>query len=140
MSPITQRAITDVITACDSVILALCGDNFPDARHISNAMNMTIDDMNLWFMTSRATPKFTQLKNNSKCCLYYFDDKTRHAVRLYGDILIENDINMRQSKWNDDFRKFGYGGPDDSDFILLRFVPYAYKYYIGNNMKYGQII
>ena len=134
-----NNAILDVVRACDAAVVALCGGDYPDARHMSNAMNRAADDLTLNFMTSRTTRKFDQIMHNNHCCLYFFDANTRHAVRLYGDLIAVTDIKTRRAKWNPEYSKFGYSGPDDGDFVLLQFAPKSYKYYVGPEMKTGAL-
>lgn len=131
--------ILAVIKACDATILATYNGEHPDLRHISNAMNLDAADFNLFFMTSHETPKYTQLCRNNACALYYYDDKTRHAVRLYGKMEFIHDIVTRRKYWRPEFEKFGYGGPESSEFILMKFIPATYKYYIGPEIKTGNI-
>ena len=133
------RAILDVILACDAAILATCDGKYPDIRHISNIMNKNASSLDLFFMTSRDTPKYAQISNSPECALYYFDDKTRHAVRLYGKMTFVDDMGLRTAHWRPEFEKFGYGGPDNPDFVLMRFIPDSYKYYVGPDMKVGKI-
>ena len=132
-------AVLDVVLACDAAILATCNGKYPDIRHISNIMNKNATALDLFFMTSRETPKYGQILNDPKCSLYYFDDKTRHAVRLYGTMTVVDDMALRAAHWRPEFEKFGYGGPDNPDFILMRFLPDSYKYYVGSDMKVGTI-
>lgn len=132
-------AILSVVLECDAAILATCDVKFPDVRHVSNIMNKKTKSLDLFFMTSSDSPKYEQLRHNSACALYYFDEKSRHAVRLYGNMEFVNDTALRKEHWRPEFSKFGYGGPENPDFILMRFVPHSYKYYIGLDMKTGTL-
>ncbi|MBD5400970.1 pyridoxamine 5'-phosphate oxidase family protein [bacterium] len=131
--------ILAIVRACDAVILATCAYDAPDARHVTNIMNRDTDDLKLYFMTSHDTPKVSQLESNNQCCLYYFDDKTRHAVRLYGTMEFVSDADIRRAHWRPEFEKFGYGGPDNPNFVLMRFVPNKYKYYVGEQQITGNL-
>lgn len=137
MNNSTISAILDVLTQCDDAIVATCAGDFPDARHMTNALNRTATDLQLYFMTSRDTPKYKQLQENTHCALYYFNPANRHAVRLYGMMEFISDTDIRVKKWRPEFSKFGYGGPYDDAFVLMRFIPYSYKYYIGTDQKSG---
>lgn len=108
-------------------------------RDMANALNRDATDWPLFFMTSRSTPKYAQIATNPHCCLYYFNPANRHAVRLYGEMVFDTDMKMRHKYWRPEYEKFGYGGPDDADFVLMRFVPDSYKYYVGNEIKTGQL-
>lgn len=139
MTPETLQSILDIVNACDAVQLATCGNVYPETRHLSNAMNKYAQDLTLYFMTGTATPKAAQLKAHPKCCLYYFNEENRHAVRLFGEMEFVEDMATRLAHWDEDFSKFGYGGPSDPEFALLRFIPAEYKFYVGDEMKTGKI-
>lgn len=135
----TSNAILDIVHACDFAHLCTMDTKYPETRQMSNAMNKHAKNLSLYFMTSRTTPKAAQLIKNPNCCLYYFDDKTRHVVRLFGQMEFVSDASMRRTMWSDEYKVFGYGGPEDEDFVLLRFKPEKYKFYIGADMKTGTI-
>lgn len=138
MQDTNLSSILDIVRACEAVYLSTFGlDIYPDGRYITNAINRETVDMTLYFLTGAHTPKFAQLKENPHCCLYYFNPENRHAVRLYGTMEFVTDRATRLSFWNDDFLVYGYGGPDDDTFVLMRFVPKSYKFYVGPEMKTG---
>lgn len=132
-------SVLNVVKSCDDVVLATCGVLYPDARHLTNAMNRDTSNLTLYFMTGRDTPKYNQLQQNSNCMLYYFNPQTRHSVRLYGKIEFVTDMTTRKQYWRDEYKKFGYNSAESDDFILMRFVPNSYKFYIGNELKTGNI-
>ncbi len=132
-------SVLNVVRSCDDVVLATCGDASPDVRHLTNAMNRDAADLHLYFMTGRDTPKYNQLKQNPNCTLYYFNPTTRFSVRLYGKIEFVSDMSVRKKYWRDEYRQFGYTGPESDDFILMRFMPDSYKFYIGDELKVGKI-
>ncbi|MDE6250819.1 MAG: pyridoxamine 5'-phosphate oxidase family protein [Alphaproteobacteria bacterium] len=132
-------SVLNVVKSCDAVVLATCGALYPDARHLTNAMNRDASDLTLYFMTGRNTPKYKQLQQNPNCALYYFNSQTRHSVRLYGKIEFVTDMIIRQQYWRDEYKKFGYSGAESDDFILMRFIPNSYKFYIGGDIKTGII-
>lgn len=134
------KSVIDVVRSCDDVVLATFGENdYPDARHIMNAMNKDTDDLNLYFLTGRDTPKYKQIKQNPNACLYYFNPQTRYSVRLYGKIEFVNDMALKKQYWHDEYANYGYNGFDDPQFVLMRFVTNSYKYYVGYDKKIGTI-
>jgi len=135
--PNNKNAILEIVRACDDVVLATYDGEFPDLRHLTNAMNRDTHDFPLFFMTGRGTQKYGQIAQNNKCALYYFDAKTRHAVRIYGEMSPVDDIDVRRAMWRDEYSKFGYDGPDGNTFVLLRFDATKYKYYISDDMITG---
>lgn len=134
------QSVIDVIKSCDDVQLCTTRlDGYPETRHVMNAMNREIGDLDLHFLTGRETPKFKQIQKNPKCCLYYFNPQTRYAVRLFGEIAEVADTATREKMWHDDYKNFGYTGPSDTNFVLLRIRPTSYKFYVGDEMKTGLI-
>lgn len=137
----TQKvaSILDIVRACDSVMLATIDGAYPDVRHMSNAMNRNAQDLTLYLMTGRDMPKMDQLRQNRRCCLYYFNAANRHVVRLFGEIEFIDDANTRHRYWNDEYQEFGYAGPDDPDFVLMRISPKSYKFYAGDELNTGAL-
>lgn len=132
-------SILSVIKSCDDVVMATCDGAYPDVRHLTNAMNRDAHDLNLYFMTGRNTPKYIQLQNTPNCTLYYFNPVTRYSVRLYGEIKFVDDMQIRKKYWRDEYKKFGYSGAESADFILMQFIPKSFKFYVGNDLKCGDI-
>ena len=125
-----EESILNIVRGCDAVVLAtVAPDGMPDARHLTNALNRDAAGLGLMFLTGRTTPKVAQIASNPKCCLYYYNEETHYSVRLYGTLELVTDAATLRAYWRDDFRRFGYAGPDDPDFVLMRFAPAAYKYY-----------
>ena len=134
------KSILDIVHSCDAVIMATVRDDgMPDVRHLANALNRTADNLSLMFLTGRTTPKAAQVLHNPKCCLYYYNDETHYVVRLYGVLELVTDAETRAAYWDDDFRRFGYTGPDDAEFVLMRFTPDEYKYYDADGLQSGAI-
>lgn len=134
-----QTAI-QIVQACETVQMATFAlNNYPETRHLLNALNRNTEDLNLHFITNDQSPKYEQLGRNPNVCLYYFNPENRHTVRLFGQIKIITDIDLKEKFWLDDFTSFGYSGFDDPHFALLRFVPQEYKFYVGGNLVTGKI-
>jgi general stress protein 26 len=136
------KSIIDIIKSCDDVILATCDcTSYPDARHLTNALNQhRIDNqIDLYFMTTRNSPKHIQMQKNPKCVLYYFNPTTRYAIRLFGEMTFITDTSTRKKFWSSEYERYGYHGPTDSNFILLHFIAKSYKYYLGPQVKTGTL-
>lgn len=138
--PRRTQAILDIVRACDAVQLATVRpDGMPETRDMANMMNRDATDLALYFMTSRHSPKAAQLTQNPNCCLYYYNHENHHSVRLFGTMTLIDDVKSRHAHWNEEFRKFGYDGPDDAEFVLLRFNPAEYKYYDADGIQTGRL-
>lgn len=127
--------ILDIIHACPDVYLSTINENkYPETRHLMNTMNERAENLNLHFLTGIYSPKAMQIAKNNKVCLYYYDDKKRRAVRLFGRMKFEDNTVERGAYWNDAYKMFGYTGPNDKNWGLMTFVPDGFKIYIGGEM------
>lgn len=136
----TIKSIIDIIKSCDDVQLCTNRpDGYPETRHVMNGMNQDIESIDLRFLTMKSSPKFKQLQADDKCCLYYFNPKSRYAVRLFGKMENINDVTEKEKYWKDKYSNFGFTGPDDENLALFRFIAKSYKFYIGEEMKTGLI-
>lgn len=135
------KSIIDIIKSCDDLQLCTFGlDQYPETRHLMNAMNKDINSIDLHFLTLKTSPKFKQLEKNNNCCLYYFNSETRYAVRLFGQMENIEDMNEKKKYWQDRYSRFGsLSGADDPNFALLHFISKSYKFYIGEQMITGNL-
>lgn len=133
-------SILNIIHACDSVQLATCALNgYPETRHVMNEINKNATDLGLYFLTTVGSPKYEQLQKNPRCCLYYFNPKNRHAVRLFGQMKFVDNTSIRKKYWRDEYKSFGYTGADDARLAFMKFSPDEYKFYIGNELITGKV-
>ena len=136
----TIKSIIEIIKSCEDVQLCTNrSDGYPETRHVMNGMNQNIETIDLRFLTIKDSPKYLQLQKNNNCCLYYFNPDNRHAVRLFGQMENIDDQNEKNKYWKDKYSRFGFTGPEDSNFALLHFIPQVYKFYIGEDMYTGNI-
>lgn len=136
-----KQLIIDVIKSCpDLQLCTMCFvEGFPDTRHMSNALNRGLTELELYYMTNKKSYKVEQIIQTPKVCVYYYNPETRHAIRLFGTMIIQENMFIKKKYWNSEFSAYGYTGSDDPNFILLHFVPQFYKFYIGLEQKNGRI-
>ncbi len=140
MNSNVEKSILDIVHTCDSVQFVTNGlRGYPETRHLMNALNADAADLNLYFITTVGTPKYEQLEEDSHVCLYYFNPENRHAVRLFGLVEFVGDMDVRRKFWRDEYKEFGYMGPDDKKLVLMHFIPAEYKFYVGDELKTGKI-
>ncbi|MDR2413119.1 MAG: pyridoxamine 5'-phosphate oxidase family protein [Rickettsiales bacterium] len=133
-----KKSMTDIIKSCDSLHLCTINlDGYPETRHVMNDMNKETSGFDLHFLTNIKSPKYRQILKNPRCCLYYFNPENRHAIRLFGTIIIVGDQDQKKKYWRDKYESFGYSGANDENYALLQFVPEAYKFYAGNELQTG---
>ncbi len=139
----TKENILNVITSCDTVQFCTIGLNeYPETRTIANMINKNkkdINDLTLYFLTNKYSHKIEQVLKNNNVCLYYFNQHTRRAMTLFGEVDIIFDKEEKSKFWMDDWLTFGYNGKDDESYCIIKFLPKTYKYYIGKNEMNGNI-
>ncbi|MBO4626068.1 MAG: pyridoxamine 5'-phosphate oxidase family protein [Alphaproteobacteria bacterium] len=127
--------ILKIVHSCQFVYLSTINlDNYPETRHLMNTMNEKAENLYLHFLTGLYSPKMEQLERNDKAGLYYYNQQTHHAVRLFGRIQVVDNPVERMQYWNDSYKMFGYTGPEDKNWGLIAFIPDGYKYYSGGEI------
>ncbi|MDR1206907.1 MAG: pyridoxamine 5'-phosphate oxidase family protein [Rickettsiales bacterium] len=135
-----KRSLVDLIKSCEDLQFCTFGlGEYPETRHVTNAMNRAIKEIELYFMTTVGSPKYKQIRANPHVCLYYYNPENRHAIRLFGMIEIISDGITKEKYWRADYKKFGYDGVNDPKFAMLHFIPKMYKFYEGKELKQGDI-
>ena len=99
---------------------------------------MTIgEDFILYFLTNLKSHKLAQVLKNNNVCLYYFNQISRRAMRLFGEVEIIDSMNEKVKFWDEKWVDYGYEGKYDPDYCIIKFLPSIYKYYIGKDEIYG---
>lgn len=75
----------------------------------------------IWIGTNPKSRKVTQLKNNSKATLHYFDKNKLAYVSLMGNAFLVNNDSIKQVKFKKGWDAF-YPNKK-TDFLLIKFVP-----------------
>ncbi|MDR0804008.1 MAG: pyridoxamine 5'-phosphate oxidase family protein [Rickettsiales bacterium] len=127
-----DATIIDIIKSCKNAhIGTVSPDGYPDVRIMKNLHFGNLDSLDaLYFFSDRRHSKIPAIAQNHRACVYYFNSDTRYAIRLYGALAVDDTIDRRLF-WNDGFDRFGFSGPDDANFAILKFIPERYKYYQG---------
>ena len=140
MTPEQKQSFINIIRSCEDVILATHGPGqYPDTRNVINIFNREIKDLDLYFFTSTKWHTLGQIRQNQNVCLYYFNAETRMALRLFGTMTIVEDMDEKQNRFLSDIKKFGVTGYDDPTYVMMKFAPKKYKYYIGWTDFEGEI-
>ncbi|MDG2195093.1 MAG: pyridoxamine 5'-phosphate oxidase family protein [Polaribacter sp.] len=87
----------------------------------------------VWMATNPYSRKVTQLKNNSKTTLHYFDKSKLAYVSLMGDAYLVDDPILKAQKWKEGWEKFY--PKRDTDYLLIKFVPHTLEL-ISPSKKY----
>ena len=81
------------------------------------------EDLIIWMATNPKSRKVTQIENNPKVALHYFDKNQLGYVSLMGKAYIVNDNAIKAEKWKEGWEKF-YKNQEEA-YMLIKFVPEA---------------
>lgn len=80
-------------------------------------------DLRVVFGTGRHTRKAAELRANPSAVYAAADPATRAAVSLYGEGVIDEDLDHRRAEWIPGFARWFPGGPEEPGFILVSITP-----------------
>jgi general stress protein 26 len=78
----------------------------------------------VWMGTSRVSRKVAQLQRDDRATLAYERVHEGAYVTLMGTATIVDDLALRRRYWLERWRGFWPAGPEDDDYILLRFTAF----------------
>lgn len=139
-NPVKQSLI-ELINSCSDlqfVTFTLDGQ-YPETRHVTNAMNCNVSELNLFYMTNNKSHKYQQVAKNPHVCVYYSNPKTKQAASLFGFVELVHDPVLKKRHWKDEYIKEGYSGYNDQDLAILHFIPKKYKFHNRTGEKTGKI-
>ena len=80
------------------------------------------EDFTIWMATRPVTRKVSQIEQNERVTLYYWDSDSRSYVTLMGHAaLVDDEDTKRRLRRPEDNERFYPDFPDD--YLLIRFVP-----------------
>jgi len=78
-------------------------------------------NMEIWLATNPKSRKVSEIKNNSKATMHYFDKNNMGYVSFYGNAFIVNDDSIKSVKWKEGWERFYKNQKED--YMLIRFIP-----------------
>jgi len=118
-------AAKEVISAANFVsLISLDQEQQPRARIME--FFQPDADFEIWMATNPKSRKVTQIEQQSKVTLHYFDTTQLAYVSLMGNAYMVNDPQIKASKWKEGWEKF-YPNKT-TDYRLIRFVPEQLEY------------
>lgn len=109
----------DLLARCEDVTIAsVNADGFP--RPVTVSIMKTVGGNEVWMSTGADSVKTLEFMANPKAGLCYSNQGDSVAMR--GTVEIVTDDNLRKEMWKDWMIHHFPGGPEDSNYILLRFI------------------
>lgn len=78
-------------------------------------------DFTVWMATNPKSKKVSDIANNPKVTLYYFDKNDPGYVTLQGTATLVNDREKKQKFWKEDWKNFYRNR--DTDYLLIKVIP-----------------
>ena len=75
----------------------------------------------IWLATNPRSRKVTQLKNNPKATLHYYNKTNFAYVSLYGNAFLVNDDSIKATKFKEGWEQFYKNQKED--YLLVKFIP-----------------
>ena len=111
-------------------------DGYPHTRMMSNLRNkkenpgaaeiiakQKEDDFNVYFVTSKSSPKMQQIRANPKVSAYLCEPGEFHTLMLGGEVQEITDIEFKKQLWQDGWEMHWSGGAEDPEFTVFKLLP-----------------
>lgn len=130
--------VTQIVAAARRVLaatpygfLTTVGPAGPSVRLVQH---LSVDaDLRVIFGTGRHTRKAAELRANPSAVYAAADPATRAAVSLYGEAVIDEDLDHRRAEWIPEFARWFPGGPGEPGFILVSVTPDRIEVWSGQD-------
>jgi general stress protein 26 len=112
------------------------GDGYPHTRMMANLRNKKEnpvaaevisrekkDDFDIYFVTSKSSPKMQQIRADSKVSAYLCDPGEIHTLMFSGEVKEITDMELKKQLWQDCWAIHWPGGADDPEFTVLQLSP-----------------
>jgi len=80
-------------------------------------------DFTIWFGTSPRSRKVRDIAADDLVVVSYQNTGEHAYVTLIGRVQVERDVDARRRYWRQEWARFWPGGPEDNDYVLIKFVP-----------------
>jgi nucleoside-triphosphatase THEP1/general stress protein 26 len=117
-SPVGVRTFWGIVDSLPyPLLVTLSEDGFPWPR----PMHLVDRDANrLWFATSRASKKVSQIKVNPHVTVLFVDSVRFNYASIQGHARVVADPDRERTLWRDEWHDDWPNGPSDPDYVLLR--------------------
>ena len=120
----------------DPLLVTVSEDGFPQSR----PMHLINRDANvLWFATSRASRKVSQIEENPQVTVLFVDSSLFNYASIHGCAVVTADPEREQRLWQDEWRDDWPEGPSDPDYVLLRVDGIRGRYLRGSTGESGTV-
>ncbi len=130
-----KTKIRDYLETVKTVSVATCMDNGPSCRIME--IQKVEDDLKIWFVFHRSSPKGEQIRQCKSACIVSFDSESATDIRIFGIFEIYDDVETRKCIWKDELTAYFQEGVNDPELAVLKFTPEKLEY---RDMKKGSLM
>jgi general stress protein 26 len=131
-----KKECLKLMETTDVIYLSTNGnDGYPHTRMMTNLSNkkenpiaaeiilQKKDDFDIYFVTSKSSPKMQQIRANPKVSAYLCNPAKFHTLMLCGQVLEITDKEFKKQIWQDNWKIHWPDGAEDLEFTVLKLSP-----------------
>ncbi len=135
-----RQVSLELMKVVQDVYLSTIGsDGFPQTRVMGNLRNKEQcriaeelfaghnEDFLIYMLTGHSSDKMQQIRVNSKVSVYFCNSAEFHTLLLVGNAEEIDDLDLKKRIWQDEWKMHWPGGPEDTEFIMLKLLPDSAK-------------
>lgn len=123
----TKKKILQLLEDAQGVWVASYGLNdYPDIRSMSVLEREGMDVF--WFSTTSDAKKIREFRQNPRVAIYGMLPEGLFEFRLFGNITLHTDLELKKRFWDEKFRFCWPDGPESDDIMIVRFETIGGEY------------
>ena len=115
-----RRKVLALIKGIDYALLTTRGRDGEPLHARPMAYRSVEDDGDLWFFTKAASRKVGEIRANPASLVTFADPRKQHFVTIAGESEVIADRGEKTRRWNELYRTWFPGGPEDEAVVLIR--------------------
>ena len=139
MKEMEVRVWNIIESSRESVFITHAGNGYARARTMNRIQDYERAGGVFWYATERRSKKVKEIKENSKVTLFFTHPESADFANVFGTAEIVDDKETRYRFWNDEWKQYWKGGPDDPEYVLIRVNPESGEYFFNAEVKQGKI-
>lgn len=85
-------------------------------------------EFNVWLGASPNSRKVREILKQSKVTLAFLNPRSTAYVTIVGNAALDSDPELKRKYWRSYWTDMYPGGPDNSDYILIKIIPYRVEF------------
>ena len=115
-----RRKVVSLIDGIDYAVFTTRGSDGAPLHARPMAYRKVEDGGDLWFFTKKDSRKVKELEADPQTLVSFADPRKQNFVSITGRSVIVTDRARVKALWNEIYRTWFPGGPDDDNIVLIR--------------------